>query len=136
MGLAPTMSVVRSVCLARARARRALVCQAGEAAVVLLPDLRDGEGRGDARFRIALGVHGSSRDALSQNGLSQNCYGRERERERERERYNTYVNKHQGASARGPPLESAERCPSYYTAFGLTTQHSEAFFSYLSGGYC
>ena len=49
-------------------------------------------GRGDARFRVALGVHGLSQNGLSQNGLSQNGlsqngYGaRERVREREREK--------------------------------------------------
>ena len=46
------MVMVYGVLQARGRARRALVCQAGEAAVVVLPDLREG-GRGDARFRVA-----------------------------------------------------------------------------------
>mmetsp|Transcript_27806 Transcript_27806/g.82905 ORF Transcript_27806/g.82905 Transcript_27806/m.82905 type:complete len:287 (-) Transcript_27806:26-886(-) len=50
-----TMSVVRSMRQARARARRALVCQAGEAAMVVLPDLRveGGGGRRDIGSRWA-----------------------------------------------------------------------------------
>ena len=46
VGLELAMVVVRGVRQARLRARRALVCQAGEAAVVVLPDLRDGGERG------------------------------------------------------------------------------------------
>ena len=73
VGLELVMVVVRGVRQARVRARRALVCQAGEAAVVVLPDLREGAGKG-------------TRDLGSRWAYTARAGTPERDRERERDR--------------------------------------------------